>query len=510
MKVKLPESQTMGNANIPNADEIIQMEKALSQRPSFSIRFRITLAFLVAFLFSFGIGVSSIFYISVMNSKQNFFDHATKFAFTVEQARRHEKNFFLYHTRTDLFDALSNIKSAEVILKNAASDMRILLKHETFKNLTNNLKQYQAFLNQIAYWHGSKDDSAKPDESKIEGQLRIYGHQILTDAMDLMDQERNNVHKVAQTFMLAAGFSLIINLIVMIWVATELARQIVQPLGRAVQYTQRIAAGNFNLVIPQRKFRDEFSNLAIAINRMIFELMEKHEQLVQSRKMAAVGTLTSGIAHELNNPLNNISITTEALMESLDDYTHDEIMDMLKDIFIQVERSSATVRNLLDFTRLGKSKIEAINVNDLIGSTLKLVKSEHTLKSVETKTLIEDHLPAVKGNFRNLQQVLLNIFLNGIQAMNEGGMLTIKADKTDDQYIKIDVLDQGCGIEKKNLRKIFDPFFTTKGVGEGTGLGLSVSYGIIQEIGGKITVDSDEGRGTTFSVYLPIANDSEA
>ncbi len=509
MKIKRPDSQNMDSTNIPSADEIIQMEKALSGRPSLSIRFRIILAFLVTFIFSFGIGISSIFYISEMNSKQNFFDHAAKFAFTVEQARRHEKNYFLYHTRTDLFDALSNIKSAELILEDAASEMRFLLEHDTFKNLTNNLNQYQAFLNQIAYWHNSKDEAAKLDESNIEGQLRIYGHQILTDAMDLMDQERNKVHRTAQTFMLAAGFSLIINLIVMIWVAMELARQIVQPLGRAVQYTERIAAGNFDLVIPQRKFRDEFSNLAIAINRMIFELMEKHEQLVQSRKMAAVGTLTSGIAHELNNPLNNISITTEALMESLDDYTHDEVMEMLKDIFIQVERSSATVRNLLDFTRLGKSKVEALDASDLIQSTLKLVKNEHTLKGIEAKTLIAANLPKVKGNFRNLQQVLINIFLNGIQAMPEGGILSIKADQTDEKYIKIDVKDQGCGIAKKNIQKIFDPFFTTKDVGAGTGLGLSVSYGIIQEIGGRITVDSEEGRGTTFSVYLPVVEDKE-
>jgi signal transduction histidine kinase len=304
--------------------------------------------------------------------------------------------------------------------------------------------------------------------------------------------------------MLTAIFSLIINFIVMLWVAMELSRQILLPLGRAVKYTQRIAAGDFSLVMPKRKFRDEFSNLAIAINRMIYELTEKHKQLLQSRKMAAVGTLTSGVAHELNNPLNNISITTEALIEGLSNYTHDEVLDMLKDIYTQVERASGTVKNLLDFTRLEQSKIETLVVNEVIQSSLQLVNNERVLNAVEIELDLTDNLPKVKGNVRNLQQVFLNLFLNGIQAMPEGGRLSIHTNETSDGYVKINVTDNGCGISKENIEKVFDPFFTTKDVGKGTGLGLSVSYGIIQNIGGRISVDSEEGKWTTFSVYLPV------
>ncbi len=492
--------------DIPDVDEIISMEKALSERPSFSIRIRITLAFLIAVLFSFGIGISSMFYISMMNSKQNFFDHATKFAFTVEQARRHEKNFFLYHARTDLFDALSNIKIAATILQDTANEMQSLLKRDSFKKLTTDLSQYESLLRELSASDDNPVDGANPKNSDIESQLRIYGHEVLTCAMDLMDQERTKVHEAAHTFMLAATFSLIINFIVMIWVAMELARQILQPLGRAVQYTERIAAGDFSLVNPKRAFRDEFSNLAVAINRMIFELMEKHKQLVQSRKMSAVGTLTSGIAHELNNPLNNISITTEALLENLEGFTHDEIMEMLRDIFIQVDRAIGTVRNLLDFTRLEQSKVESIDVGTLIQSSLNLARNECHLKGIKTETDIAENLPKVKGNFRNLQQVFLNLYLNGIQAMSENGIFRIRAAKHDEQFVTIDFTDNGCGIAKNNLERVFDPFFTTKDVGKGTGLGLSVSYGIIQEIGGRITVDSEEGSWTTFSVYLPVAD----
>ena len=502
-------NQNKDNAKAPSVDEIVSIEKAHSERPSFSIRFRITLAFLVAFLFSFIIGLLSMIYISIMSSKQTFFDNATKFAFTVEQARRHEKNFFLYHEKTDLFDALSNIKIAVSILESTTTGMRSLLKRDTFKDLETNLIKYESLLEQVINHQNQTidlDDNENPD---IESQLRIYGHQILTCAMDLMDQERIKVHEAARTFMLTAAFSLIINFMVLIWGTMELARQIISPLSRAVSYTKRIAAGDFSLIIPKRKYRDEFSNLVIAINRMIFELMEKQKQLVQSRKMAAVGILTSGIAHELNNPLNNISITTEALIENLDSYTRDEVMEMLKDIFAQVERADVTVRNLLDFTRLEQSKVETIEMSALIQSSLKLVRNEHMLNNIESEARIATDLPKIKGNFRNLQQVFLNIFLNSAQAMPEGGDLIINAKINNENYIRIDVTDSGCGIPKENLEKVFDPFFTTKDVGKGTGLGLSVSYGIIQELGGRITVDSKEGVGTTFSVYLPIAENLE-
>lgn len=503
-KTSFHQDNGLADADAPSVEEIFSMEKALADRPAFSIRFRITLAFLILFLFSFGIGISSMIYISMMNSKQTFFDHASKFVVTIEQARRHEKNFFLYHTRTDLFDALGNIKTARSILTNTANEMRFLLNQETYQKLTNDLKTYESLFNQIAAQFSPPESSVKEKNPDIESQLRIYGHQVLSYAMDLMDQEREKVHEAAHTFMLTAIFSLIINFIVMLWVAMELSRQILLPLGRAVKYTQRIAAGDFSLVMPKRKFRDEFSNLAIAINRMIYELTEKHKQLLQSRKMAAVGTLTSGVAHELNNPLNNISITTEALIEGLSNYTHDEVLDMLKDIYTQVERASGTVKNLLDFTRLEQSKIETLVVNEVIQSSLQLVNNERVLNAVEIELDLTDNLPKVKGNVRNLQQVFLNLFLNGIQAMPEGGRLSIHTNETSDGYVKINVTDNGCGISKENIEKVFDPFFTTKDVGKGTGLGLSVSYGIIQNIGGRISVDSEEGKWTTFSVYLPV------
>ena len=497
------------DADSPNVEEIFAMEKALSERPKFSIRTRIILAFLLAFLFSFGIGISSMIYISILSKKQNFFDNAGKFAFEVDQARRNEKNFFLYGSKADLFTALENIRAAESILQGTANEMRSLLKQETFKRLLSNLNQYEQVVMEITASYTEQGYGKKPKMPESEIQLRTAGHQIMTFAAELVKQERAKVHEAAKRFMKAAILLLAVNFIIMVLVASELMRQILQPLGRAVQYTQRIAAGDFSLINPKRTFRDEFSHLAVNINRMIYKLLENQKQLVQSRKMVAVGTLTSGIAHELNNPLNNISLTTEAMLMDLGSYNLEELREMLNDIFTQVGRASATVRNLLDFTRLEPARGVKIDIQQLIQSTLKLVNNERILNGVEEFVHIEEGLPAVHGNFRNLQQVFLNMFLNAIQAMTHGGKLEIYARKSGENSIQVDITDNGCGIEKENLESVFDPFFTTKDVGKGTGLGLSVSYGIIQKMGGDISVDSEPGKRTTFSVSLPVSHSND-
>jgi signal transduction histidine kinase len=180
---------------------------------------------------------------------------------------------------------------------------------------------------------------------------------------------------------------------------------------------------------------------------------------------------------------------------------------MLKEIFVQVERASGTVRDLLDFTRKDQASTEPVDVAELVGSSLKLVENECALAKVESENLIKEDLPKVRGNFRSLQQVILNIFINAIQAMPDGGRLRMDARCEEPGWLRIDLADSGVGIPKEILERVFDPFFTTKEVGIGTGLGLSVSYGIIEKMGGRITVDSEVGRGTTFSVFLPIWED---
>lgn len=493
-------SQETSEGSLAPEDELLT-EQALLKRPSFSIRFRITLAFGIAMLFSFGIGIVSIVFISRMDSRQGFFEQAENFSSEIQQARRYEKNYFLYGAKSDLYDALSHIHTASRILENT-SEIRAVLKRDTYAVLKSDFSKYEGLLDQLATSHFGPARSDSIRDPNTEGQLRHFGHQILTYAGDMVKQERLNMHTTASSMRLMATFALVVISIVMVWVATELTRQILRPLGRAVEYTQRIGRGDFSLITPMRKYRDEFSNLAIAINRMILELRKNQEQLLQSRKMAAVGTLTSGIAHELNNPLNNISITAETLIENYDDYTREQIQKMLMDIFAQTERASGTVRDLLDFTRNDQFRLESVDVLELVRGSLGLVSNELLFKSIETETEFEDELPHIRGSLRDLQHVFLNLFLNAIQAMPEGGKLVVRANLDKGKFVRVDVSDTGCGIPKENIDRIFDPFFTTKQVGHGSGLGLSVSYGIIQKVGGRLTVESEPGKGTVFSVFL--------
>ena len=488
---------------VPPEDVDLSTEKLLAERPRLSIRSRIILAFVLAFLFSLGIAATSMLFILRLDSRQMFLGQARNFTYEVEEARRYEKNFFLYGGRGDLYEALNNINSASNILRDSANEMGAVLPAKDFKALNSNLEAYRNLLRQLTARSAEPETDKALRDPELEERLRSSGHQVLLLATDLESRERAKMRSTAHTFTLVAVFSLILDLLVMVWLASELTRQILQPLSRAVEYTERIAAGDFSLITPKRPYRDEFSNLAIAINRMIRELRDKQDQLVQSRKMAAIGTLTSGIAHELNNPLNNIGLTSESLLQGLEDYSDDQKRKMLNDIFVEVERASATVRNLLDFTRVERPRLDSVDVGELVRSSLHLVHNELTLNQVEVESSFESSLPPIRANLRNLQQVFLNLFLNGIQAMPGGGKLKIGAREDDSgNWVVVDVEDSGCGIAPENLSKIFDPFFTTKKEGQGTGLGLSVSYGIVQKMGGKITVESRVGKGTVFHIYL--------
>jgi len=486
--------------NMP--DDPIDQDRALTARPSFSIRLRIILAFLLIFCFTVGITIGSIVFISRLNAKFEFFTYAENFASEVQEARRYEKNFFLYGSKSDIYDALGSIHSASMLLAGAPDEIRTIVKHTEF-NLLTNLRIYEQLLNQLATKFSASGPQQNPRDAELETLLGLHGHRILSLASDLVNRERQKVITAIRTYMFTAIFLMGINFLVMIWVAAELTRQILQPLGRAVKYTQRFAAGDFTPITPQRKYRDEFTDLAIAINHMMYEVKEKQEQLVQSRKMAAVGTLTSGIAHELNNPLNNISLTTEALIDGMGDYSEEQKLRMLQEIFTQVERASGTVRNLLDYTRT-EYRLEPINIQGLIQASLKLVNNELQINNIEVETDFAPDLANVRGNFHDLQQVFLNLFLNSIQAMPNGGKLSIGVRSDDAKYLRADVKDTGCGIPKENFDRIFEPFFTTKEVGKGTGLGLSVIYGVVEKIGGHIKVDSELGQWTKFSVYLPV------
>jgi two-component system NtrC family sensor kinase len=280
----------------------------------------------------------------------------------------------------------------------------------------------------------------------------------------------------------------------------------------------RVESGDLSASIPVDG-NDELDRLGRSFNAMVARLaeekrlrdvlhaeeMRKAAQMAALGKMAAVGTITSGIAHELNNPLNNISLTTEALMEDFASISDETRWKLLQDVYFEVERASEIVRSLLDFTREEAPEMSPLDVADLLQSTLRLAQNEMALGNTTYILDVPEDLFPLRGVANQLRHVFLNLFLNAIQAMPAGGVLTVVARASGTDAVEVRVIDHGVGIPPDVLPHIFEPFFTTKGPGKGTGLGLWVAYSIVKGHGGSIRAESTPGQGTTFRVLIPAA-----
>jgi two-component system NtrC family sensor kinase len=453
-----------------------------------------------------GSTVTALLFLSRFEAKVQFLEKLTEYSFEVQQARRFEKNFFLYGT--NLQDALENVQAASDHLARNADDVRRVAGERAYRTMEENLGHYQETLEEILKLSGSRKLEPTPAAQKLELQLRRHGFTMIADMESLLERERVALNEMLHSSFLAVIGFFTFMFISMALVAVLLIQAVLGPLKRFERYTGRIAAGDYSLIVPARRYRDEFSQLALAINNMLQELELRQQQLIQSAKMAAVGSLTSGIAHELNNPLNNIGLVTEDLRENFPDHTDEQKLMMLSQIETQVERASTTVRNLLDFTRSDKPVFTNVSIYDVIRDTSRLLGNEMKLNGVELSVSMDDGLPVIIGNPRNIQQVFLNIMLNAIQAMPTGGQLTVKG-YTEQDFLRVDVQDTGDGIAPEDIGRVFDPFFTTKEPGTGTGLGLAVSYSIMEAHRGKISVDNNIGQGTIFSVFLPLKHDHE-
>jgi hypothetical protein len=231
------------------------------------------------------------------------------------------------------------------------------------------------------------------------------------------------------------------------------------------------------------------------------------EQLQHSEKMASIGLLAAGLAHEVNTPLTGISSYTQMLREQVAGV--DPKAALLDKIEKQTFRAAKIINNLLNFSRSGSAELEPLDLNKLVLDVLSLLEHQLDKSHIKVRKELAAELPPVRGNENRLQQVFFNLILNARDAMPRGGWLTL-ATSADDDTVIVEVKDTGTGIKREHIKRIYDPFFTTKGIGRGTGLGLSVSYGILQEHGGAIFVDSTPGQGTRFQVALPPMLVSEA
>ena len=232
------------------------------------------------------------------------------------------------------------------------------------------------------------------------------------------------------------------------------------------------------------------------------ELKETQVQLIQTEKLSSLGRLAAGVAHELNNPLTGVMTFSHLLLKDAKDEASKNDLEI---IVRETTRCKEIIKGVLDFARETPPKRKLCQINDVIERTLSILDPQSLFHNIRIERDLDEKLPQIWIDENQIEQVLMNIALNAAEAMKGEGSLSILSSLNQrGDFVEVRIIDTGTGISKENLNKIFDPFFTTKDPQKGTGLGLSVSYGIIQKHQGDIVVESEIGKGTTFTIKLPV------
>jgi len=336
-------------------------------------------------------------------------------------------------------------------------------------------------------------------------------------------------HKLRNSTLAIAGFSLGFVIVASMLVGFIVHDLVYLPLRDLESGAQRLSAGNLDEPIPTRS-SDEFGRLATLFNSMTDALRNSRAQLrewghtleqkvetrtqelrsaqaetMRGEKLASVGLLASGVAHELNNPLTGILTFSHLVRQKMPDKSPDaEDLDL---VIRETKRCAAIIKRLLDFAREKLPEKQFTDLNRIVEDTVRIVESPAHLRNIEIVLDLDRNLPLIWIDGDQIKQVIMNMLVNAQHAVEEKGSITLstrRAPQNGEPMVEISIVDTGCGIPEKNLRRIFDPFFTSKNVGKGTGLGLSVSHGIVEAHGGRIEVESKVGEGSTFRVFLPL------
>ncbi len=330
-------------------------------------------------------------------------------------------------------------------------------------------------------------------------------------------------NRVMLTFTIIASLCVVLLLVLLYFSTTR----ITNPLQKMVEATKKIAKGNLSHRVDVRS-KDEIGELADSFNQMTKdlkianekliewgktlekkveertkELTEMQAHLLQSEKLASLGKLAAGIAHEINNPLGGILIYSHLLLE--DTNKNSPYYENLKKIVKETSRCKDIVKGLLEFARPKEPETSLTGINDIVDRSLAIIERHALFQNIKIKKFYSSELPKIVADSAQLQQVFTNIILNAAEAMDGNGTLTLRTSLDGGgRYINIQFSDTGHGIKEEDRRRLFEPFFTTKEVGKGTGLGLAISYSIIQKHQGTIEVTSRAGQGATFKVKLPV------
>jgi two-component system NtrC family sensor kinase len=470
-----------------------------------------------------------------MEKKIQFGSVISDFFDTTLEIRRFEKNFFLYQKDADYQENMSYVSKAQGILDQNINEYRRLSIAPQLNSVRESLKKYKLLMTQYAVY--SKKTSGK--HLVLENAIREMGKDIVTIAENVSKTERNRLREVLIKTQRTLVFLIISLSLTGLVIGQLLAKMIVKPLQSLEEQMKLIEEGKLKTVQINSKDR-EIVSLTDAFNKMLNELEFRQKHLVQREKLASLGTLLSGVAHELNNPLSNISSSCQILTEEIEDSNTEFKKELLKQIATQTDRARDIVRSLLEFSRHREFRKEFLPLKKLFEETNLFLKGDIPA-GVEMVIDVPNDI-YIFADKQRVQQAFLNLQKNAVESIVDEGKVFITARKhfvkekgeveekcceyeryrdictgecpVGKDTIDIEIKDTGLGIPPDILPKIFDPFFTTKDVEKdsgsrldvrkGSGLGLYVVEEIIEENDGCIGVYSEVGKGTSFLIRLPM------
>lgn len=470
-------------------------------RTKLNLRQRIVVILL---LYVIGIGAMALVSyedLSTMEDKLEFMRLGHVIANTILEVRRYEKNYLLYGLPEDLKEDrryLDESFKTLAVLTAEARDLKVSPQLDAMGGL---LRQYREGLDALA--------ASGPGQVEAEGEAALKLREIgkaLADAADqVVDFERRRIHDLLQLLAWQLLGAVLVALALGVALPVLMFRNIFKPLGIIRSATRDIAAGRYNR-IPVVATNDEIEQVMEAINRMVAEIERRQDQLVQTRKLSSIGTLTAGVAHQLNNPLNNISTSCQIALDELETADPAFLRKLLGNITQETLRARDIVQGLLEFSRAKEFSLRPVNLAELAARTLRLVKCQ-ACSGVRLRTEVPGDL-VLAADASRLQEALLNLILNAIQAVGEQGEVTLAARRdADANQAVVTVCDTGPGVPEEIRSRIFDPFYTTKEEGKGTGLGLSIVYGIVEKHAGSVAVESAVGQGACFIIRLPLTEE---